>query len=416
MISEGANFSQSDIYLEQGKEFQKQGNFAEAILCYQQVISLAPNLFWGHHLLGCALEKQNQQDEAIAAWQQAIKVDDNKVDKSWTYYHLVQAQEKQGNFKAAIDYCQQAIKLKLERYDFVELLSRLNNSLKEIKEASTAKSDLSSQSNPQILYLPVPHQSAADAFYMTLAASRSEPFLAKTLPVPPKHLMEYGEAPERHLLTGEKTVATMIDLVQQAGHNIANSRRILEFGCSNARLLRWLAHLANQSEIWGVDIQSDKILWAIENLNPPFNFAVNTTVPHLPFRDGYFDFIFAGSIFTHLNELHIAWLLELGRLLSPNGLLYLTFHDEHTLKYLQANPHINIAQKLNRNSLAPQIFANEFDFISVLPYSKGMLSQVFMSSQYIQQITKSYLKLVSVTPNAYSELQTAYLFKSNFSL
>lgn len=388
----------------------------EAIVYFQQAIELNFQSFWAHHLLGCSFDKVGKQNEAIAAWQQAITVEDNEADKSWSYYHLALAQEKQGKFKEAIDYCQQAIQVKSDRSDFVELLSRLNNSVKQINNPSTAKSDSSNQSNPQILYLPVPNQSGSDALSMTFATSRSQPFLAETLPVPPKNLMEYGESPEYHLLTGEKTVATMIDVVQQAGHNIANSRRILEFGCANARLLRWLAHLANHSEIWGVDIQSDKIFWAIENLNPPFNFAVNTTVPHLPFRDGYFDFIFAGSIFTHINELHISWLLELARLLSPNGLIYLTFHDEHTLKYLEANPNINIAQKLSSNPLAEQIFANEFDFISVLPYSKGMLSQVFMSSEYIQQITKSYLKLVSITPNAYSGLQTGYLFTSNFSL
>jgi tetratricopeptide (TPR) repeat protein len=399
-----------------GKSLYEKGELDEAIFSFQRAIELNCQSFWAHHLLGCSFDKVGKQNEAIAAWLQAIKVDDKEADKSWAYYHLALAQEKQGNFKEAIDYCQQAIQLKSDRSDFVELLSRLNNSPKQINDASTAKSDCSNQSNPQMLYLPVPNQSASDAIFMTFATSRSEPFLAETLPVPPKHLMEYGESVEHHLRTGEQTVATMIDVVQQAGHSIVNSRRILEFGCANARLVRWLANLANQSEIWGVDIQSDKIFWAIENLNPPFNFAVNTTVPHLPFRDGYFDFIFAGSIFTHINELHIAWLLELARLLSPNGLLYLTFHDEHTLKYLEANPGINIAQKLSSNPLAQQILANEFDFVSVLPYSKGMLSQVFMSSQYIQQITKSYLKLVSVTPNAYFGLQTGYLFASNFSL
>lgn len=399
-----------------GKSLYEKEELDEAIVYFQRAVELNCQSFWAHHLLGCSFDKLGKRNEAIAAWQQAIKVDDNEADKSWAYYHLALAQEKQGNLQKAIDYCQQAIQLKSDRSDFVELLSRLKTLPKQINNPSTAKSDCSNQSNPQILYLPVPNQSASDAISMTFATSRAEPFLAETLPVPPKHLMEYGESPEDHLRDGEKTVATMIDVVQQAGYNIANCRKILEFGCANARLLRWLANLANQSEIWGVDIQSDKIFWAIENLNPPFNFAVNTTVPHLPFRDGYFDFIFAGSIFTYINELHIAWLLELARLLSPNGLLYLTFHDEHTLKYLEANPHINIGQKLSSNPLAKQIFANEFDFVSVLPYSQGMLSQVFMSSQYIQQITKSYLRLISVTPNAYSGLQTGYLFTSNFSL
>lgn len=406
---------EKEFYLT-AKSLYEKGELDRAISCFQQAIELNFKSFWAYHLLGCSFDKIGKQDEAIAAWQQAIQVDDNEADKSWAYYHLALAQEKRGNFKESIDYCQQAIQLKSDRYEFLELLSRLNNYPPKINDYSTAKSDFSSQINPQILYLPVPNQYVSDTLSLTLAKPQPESLLAETLPVPPKHLMEYGESPEHHLRTGEQTVATMIDLVKQAGYNIENCRRILEFGCANARLLRWFANLAHQREIWGVDIQSDKIFWAIENLNPPFSFAVNTTVPHLPFRDGYFDFIFAGSIFTHLNELHIAWLLELSRLLSPKGLLYLTFHDEHTLKYLQSHPDLHIAQKLSNHPLNQQIFANEFDFISVLPYSKGMLSQVFMSSQYIQQITKSYLRLLSITPSAYSGLQTGYLFALNSSL
>ena len=397
-----------------GKSLYENRELNEAILYFQRAIELNYNSFWSHHLLGCSFEKLGKQDEAIAAWQQAIHVDDCEADKSWTYYHLALAQEQQGNLKKAIDYCQRAVQIKSERSDFIELLSRLDRSSrqKQMKTSSITPtpSDLSNQSNHQILYLPASDRSSSNEISITLATPTSGPesFLPATLPIPPKPLMEYGESSEHHLQTGERTVATMLDIVQKADRNIANCQRILEFGCANGRLLRWLANFANKSEIWGVDIQSDKIFWAIENLNPPFNFAVNTTVPHLPFRDGYFDFIFAGSIFTHINELHVGWLLELSRLLSPEGLLYVTFHDEHTLEYLKSNSHINLAKKLNAHPLSQQIYANEFDLVSILPYSKGMLSQVFMKSQYIQQITKSFLQLVSINPNAYSDLQTAY--------
>jgi hypothetical protein len=106
----------------------------------------------------------------------------------------------------------------------------------------------------------------------------------------------------------------------------------------------------------------------------------------------------------------MAWLLELARILSPKGLMYLTFHDEHTLEYLTKNPKNRIAEQLRNHQLNEQIFSNEFDFVSVLPYSKGMLSQVFVSAQYIQKVTRNFLHLVSITPNAYSNLQTGYLF------
>jgi len=62
-------------------------------------------------------------------------------------------------------------------------------------------------------------------------------------------------------------------------------------------------------------------------MTPPFQFAVTSTEPHLPFSDGYFTFVYAGSVFTHMNDLSVAWLLELRRVLKPGGRAYLTFND-----------------------------------------------------------------------------------------
>lgn len=234
--------------------------------------------------------------------------------------------------------------------------------------------------------------------------------LSSSFAVPPKELMEYGESSEVHLQEGKETVENMRQIVQRNGKDFKDFNRIMEFGCANGRLLRWLADGSEHQEIWGVDIQSDKIAWAIENLSPPLNFAVNTTVPSLPFADSYFDFIYAGSIFSHINELHISWLLEISRVLAPNGLAYLTFHDEHTLDYCKANPSNRIGQIFSEHPLSEEIYSSQYDFISVNPYGSAGLSQVLMHSRYIKKITQSVFNIVEVAPNAYSGLQTAYLF------
>jgi len=147
MIQEGAIFCQLDIYLEQGKKFQKQGNFAEAILCYQQVISLDPNSFWGHHLLGCALEKQNQQDEAIATWLKAISFNLNNDARCWTHYSLSWSLKKQGDIGAAIYHCQQAILIKPDQTDFYNLLAKLYVSLNDLEPEAIYKALVNSVEN-----------------------------------------------------------------------------------------------------------------------------------------------------------------------------------------------------------------------------------------------------------------------------
>lgn len=52
---------------------------------------------------------------------------------------------------------------------------------------------------------------------------------------------------------------------------------------------------------------------------PSFRFVTTTTLPHLPFADGYFHMIHAGSVFTHIADLAEAWLLEIRRVLARAG-------------------------------------------------------------------------------------------------
>lgn len=133
MAQEKANLSPSNIYLEKGKKFQKQENFAEAIFCYQQVINLDPNSFWGHHLLGYAFLKQNQRDEAISAWLEAISLNPNHDARYYTHYSLACVLKQQGELGAAIYHCQEAILIKPDITDFCDLLAGLYLSLKELE-------------------------------------------------------------------------------------------------------------------------------------------------------------------------------------------------------------------------------------------------------------------------------------------
>ena len=102
----------------------------------------------------------------------------------------------------------------------------------------------------------------------------------------------------------------MLEVVKLSGFSFAEGHRILDHGCGAGRMMRHLHDLAAVCEIWGTDIDSPRIQWAKEHLSPPFHFAVTTTIPHLPFEDRYFSFIYCGSLFTHIEDLGDAWLCE----------------------------------------------------------------------------------------------------------
>lgn len=254
----------------------------------------------------------------------------------------------------------------------------------------------------QALYLPHPGPEYGVA-----------PHPEERWPTPPPELMEYHESAEQHLSTGQANVDGMLEALGQSGFTWRKCKRVLEFGCSNGKLVRWLAPYADGREVWGTDVQAQKVLWAAQNLSPPLHFATTTTIPHLPFPDQHFDLIFAGSVFTHIGELHVAWLSELARILSSRGFLYITLHDETAVEVASKEARFEgFAKQIRESEFSEQLAGGDFGFVSMAPYGDAMLSQVMMSSAYIEKITSSFLCLLGSFPRAYAGFQTGYVFTS----
>jgi SAM-dependent methyltransferase len=102
-------------------------------------------------------------------------------------------------------------------------------------------------------------------------------------------------------------------------------RRILDFGCGAGRTLRHFLEEARSAEFYGCDIDGPSIDWLGEHFSPPFHVFQTSERPSLPQTDGFFDLVYAFSVFTHLSDAWAGWLLELHRVLKPDGLLFATF-------------------------------------------------------------------------------------------
>lgn len=144
------------------------------------------------------------------------------------------------------------------------------------------------------------------------------------LPLPPTELWT---VPVDFLEGGAGQIDSMFGHLFAAGFTSESVGPVLEFGCGSARLLRHLLDHAREHEVWGVDIDAERIAWNQQHLSPPFRFAACSAEPHLPFEDNRFGLTYAGSVFTHIARLADAWLLELLRVTRPGGYLYLTVQD-----------------------------------------------------------------------------------------
>lgn len=112
--------------------------------------------------------------------------------------------------------------------------------------------------------------------------------------------------------------------------------RYLDFGGSTGRVSRH-ATRDPKREVWHCDINVNWIAWINQNFNRPIHAFQNRIQPALPLEDNYFDLISAYSVFTHLDQDEMTWLLELRRILRPGGYLYLTVLDENAWDRL-SNP------------------------------------------------------------------------------
>ena len=229
------------------------------------------------------------------------------------------------------------------------------------------------------------------------------------LAIPPRSLqMSYGGSQQGYLDRGEEDIAKMRAVLEVAGHPFADGQKILEFGVAGGRMLRWLFDLTDRCEIWGADIDARYIVWCQQNLSPPFHFVTTSGSAHLPFEDRYFDLIYAGSVFTHIDDLAYAWFMELRRVIKPGGVLYVTIHDKHTIELLRSSyGNEPLARRLREDAEASAWASSEFAKFTI---GRAVDSQVFYDVDQLCKSLEPFYKLLSIEEEAYGK-QTALMLE-----
>ena len=108
----------------------------------------------------------------------------------------------------------------------------------------------------------------------------------------------------------------------------SHNKRVLDWGCGPARVVRHLPELLPGAEIFGSDYNPETIEWCRQHI-PDVHFRVNSLQPPLAFKENFFDAVYALSVFTHLSEdNHHKWINELHRIVRPGGFVLLTTQGE----------------------------------------------------------------------------------------
>lgn len=159
---------------------------------------------------------------------------------------------------------------------------------------------------------------------------------AQPIPADADRVGYYAGDDLAYWLSGLDDYLRIEELGRELERPLAPGQRFLDLGCASGRVLRHFAAMAPGVEAIGIDLCRQYVAWARAHLQAPV--MQGTALPSLPFADGSVSAIWAGSVFTHINDFEEAWLAELRRVIAPNGFAVLTIHSEEVWEEMRADP------------------------------------------------------------------------------
>jgi SAM-dependent methyltransferase len=258
--------------------------------------------------------------------------------------------------------------------------------------------------------LPEPARVRAPAFVPVehlLQGLKLDDLVARDqLPIPATEDREQYSG-DRHFewwLTGLRDYLTLIRTLERLGAPLRPGDGVLELGCSTGRVLRHFVCQSEALEVTGSDLNLRSVEWLRTFMPPRVRAFQNTVLPHLPLDDRSQAVVCAYSVFTHIDELELAWLAEVRRVLRPGGLAFLTIHSEHTWRNMQPDWPIRGALLAMRERIT-EYAVDETLLAGPLPSpravfwwpSRGALDcSVFHSHEYVRSAWGRFFEVVDI--------------------
>jgi len=193
---------------------------------------------------------------------------------------------------------------------------------------------------------------------------------------------------ENFINIGKKCARDIEAAVRKVGCELEEFKRILDFGCGCGRTLVHLKELAPRAQFDGTDIDERAIEWCQQNL-PFATFKVGQASPPADYAADNFDFIYAISVFTHLDAPYqLQWLEELRRIAKPGGVLLLTVDSS---------------------------LVGEKDFVFQRSYEDGLFpawyQNAFHSEKYVRENFGKYFEVLGYFRKGMNEHQDVVMLK-----
>ncbi|MEZ5830645.1 MAG: class I SAM-dependent methyltransferase [Dongiaceae bacterium] len=230
------------------------------------------------------------------------------------------------------------------------------------------------------------------------------------LPVTADREGYYGDGHFDWWLSGLNDYLRVKDVLAKNGANLSSGDELFELGCASGRVLRHFACHEPKCAVWGADINLRHVEWVRQFLPQRIRIFQNTILPQLPIADGTMSLVCAFSVFTHIDDMELAWICELRRILKPGGIAYLTIHSEHTWQRLGPGLPVYDALISQRDKIADYRVSAEL-FKQPMPEDKMVFcwdasgtysSNVFHSTNYIRDTWGRFMEIKEIIVGGHS--------------
>ena len=123
IAAQGANAQTDRDLIRQGNNLYNTHKYAEAEVAYRKALATNPGNARAQYNLGCALQKEHRDSDAIKLYEQAVKTEPNKTIRSQGYYNMGVAWQTLKNYDNAIEAYKNCLRLNPNhsnaRYNYV---------------------------------------------------------------------------------------------------------------------------------------------------------------------------------------------------------------------------------------------------------------------------------------------------------
>ncbi len=216
------------------------------------------------------------------------------------------------------------------------------------------------------------------------------------LPVTKDREGYYGTDHFSYWASGLKDTLLQLEMARKYNQTISS---YLDLGCASGRVIRHFATQFPNIKTFGCDINRHHTEWC--NLFLPKNLTVfnNSSIPSLPISSSSLCLISAYSVFTHIEAMETAWIMEIVRILRPGGLAWITVSTQETLHDM--NEHWPLWRPIMNHPDKDKILDEKRSFSgnrAVFRYrgDRSYSSNTFYKADYIRKVWSRFADILEI--------------------